>query len=225
MFCRKCGNQINPGSAFCNNCGAPIDTNQQPVNNYQNNAAPNMGQNTYQAPQPNMYQNPGPNVGQNMYQNTQQNAYIPNPNMQYNNQNVYTNGSNVISEDEFLRKVKGTKSFCIIVGVLTGLGLLGSLINGNLFSVFSSVASIVLLICFYINTRDRKLAGPILGFVVSGIYFLDALLYIIALFLAILIGEGVLSYIFSIFFDIIIGISVLKDCIAMYKFIKSNKVN
>ncbi len=57
MFCPNCGNQLPDGSAFCGNCGAPVDPRsnpQQPQGNpYQ---APQQPQeNPYQAPQQTPY--------------------------------------------------------------------------------------------------------------------------------------------------------------------------
>ena len=56
MFCKKCGNQLNPGASFCNKCGAPVENSAQPqVNNYQPNMQQNPYQNTQGYQQPNMY--------------------------------------------------------------------------------------------------------------------------------------------------------------------------
>ncbi len=57
MFCPNCGTQLSDGSAFCGNCGAPLDPQpnpQQPQGNpYQ---APQYSQgNPYQAPQQTPY--------------------------------------------------------------------------------------------------------------------------------------------------------------------------
>ena len=218
MFCRKCGNQINPGSTFCNNCGAPIENISQPqANNYQPNQQPNyqpnMQQNTYQNTQP--YQQP------NMYQNQQQNAFNNGYNPTYN-QNVNSSG---ISEEEFQRKVNGTKSFCIIVSILEGFDIIRQLISFNIFGVFFSGAVIALLICFYIFCRDKKPAGPILGYVVSGLYFGNAVLSFLVMILSFLVKEPGYMYILSIGFDIAIGIAVLKDCLVMHKYIKANRGN
>lgn len=39
MFCEKCGNKINPGQSFCNNCGAPCNQNDNPLENPKVNEA------------------------------------------------------------------------------------------------------------------------------------------------------------------------------------------
>ena len=97
MFCNNCGKEIANNIAFCNYCGAPVK--------------PTVQQNMYQTAQPNVqqnaYQNPQPNVQQNTYQSTQANI----------------NYGSEAAEAEFLKKLKGTKMFCILVAVLNGIKL------------------------------------------------------------------------------------------------------
>lgn len=85
MFCPQCGNNNPDGSAFCSGCGAPLNVNEQPVQEapqpeYQ------QPQPEYQAPQPEYqqpqpvyqeYQAPQGDFQQNPYQAYPQPPYPP----------------------------------------------------------------------------------------------------------------------------------------------------
>lgn len=195
MFCNNCGKEIAPNIAFCNNCGAPVAKVAQPQNS-------------------NVQQSINQNVQTNIQQNTSQTVQT--------NVQAYTNTGSGVTEEEFLKKLKGTKMFCILVSVINGFSLLASLITFHLFTAMITAATIALFICFYIFTKQRKIAGPILGFVVSGLYFFNALIYFLATGVSAMTGEGAASNAVSAIISIVLGIAVLNDCLVMYKFLKNN---
>ena len=199
MFCNNCGKEIANNIAFCNNCGAPVK--------------PTVQQNMYQTAQPNVqqnaYQNPQPNVQQNTYQSTQANI----------------NYGSEAAEAEFLKKLKGTKMFCILVAVLNGIGCLGCLLTFNIVGAFIDAMAVALFICFYVFTKKRKIVGPILGFVASGIYFFNGILYFLGMMLSTLAKESPESNLFSAIFSVSLGVAVLSDCIVMYKYLKNSSQN
>ena len=198
MFCNNCGKEIANNIAFCNNCGAPVKPTVQ-QNMYQT-AQPNVQQNAYQNPQPtvqqNAYQNPQPNVQQNTYQSTQANI----------------NYGSEAAEAEFLKK-------------LNGIGCLGCLLTFNIVGAFIDAMAVALFICFYVFTKKRKIVGPILGFVASGIYFFNGILYFLGMMLSTLAKESPESNLFSAIFSVSLGVAVLSDCIVMYKYLKNSSQN
>ncbi len=101
MICRKCGNKIGDGKAFCVICGEPVENlegpkfiqpdNQQPTNNgyTQSNSQMSNGyvsQNTYQQPINNGYTQPNNQMNNGYAQpNNQMNNGYAQPNNQINN--------------------------------------------------------------------------------------------------------------------------------------------
>ncbi len=104
-----------------------------------------------------------------------------------------------MTEEEYEKKVKGTKTFCIIIGIIFAISFVINLLNQNYINVLVSAVFLVLLYLFYSFTKNKKIAGPIIGIVLGILYILQL---------------SILS--------IIIGICVLLDSVAMLKYIKSN---
>lgn len=105
-----------------------------------------------------------------------------------------------MTEEEYEKKVKGAKTFCIIIGILFILSLVINLSQQNYINAVLSIGFLVLLCLFYFLIKKKKIAGPIIGIVLASLYILQL---------------NILS--------IIIGIFVLVDSIAMLKYIKENK--
>lgn len=105
-----------------------------------------------------------------------------------------------MTEEEYEKKVKGTKTFCIIIGILFAVAFLGGIAQQNITATIMSLGFIILLYLFYTLTKKKKIAGPIIGIVLGSMYILQL---------------NILT--------IIIGIFVLVDSISMLKYIK--KIN
>ena len=229
MFCKKCGNQLNPGASFCNKCGTPVENSTQPqVNNYQPNMQQNPYQNTQGYQQPNMYQNQQQNMNQNFQANVQQNNYNPNYNYANanTNTNTATNKGQIVTEADFQKRLNSLKTYCIIVCVLNGLSFLRNLGELNFLAILTSIAEVVFVICFYVFSKQKSTTGPIMGFVCSGLYFLMAILGFVASILYILVEgvSGIMGF-FSVILEVFLGIAILKDAMHMYKYIKSTNSN
>lgn len=111
--------------------------------------------------------------------------------------NLIKKGRILMTDEEYEKKVKGTKTFCIIIGILFSITLLVALAQRKIIVIIMSLAYIILLYLFYSLTKKKKIAGPIIGIILGCMYILE--LKILA---------------------IIIGIFILIDCIAMLKYIK-----
>ena len=105
-----------------------------------------------------------------------------------------------MTEEEYEKKVKGTKTFCIIIGILFFIGLFKSISQGNIIASVIALGFIILLYLFYSFTKKKKVSGPIIGIGLGSMYILQL---------------NVLT--------IIVGIFVLVDSISMLKYIK--KIN
>ena len=102
-----------------------------------------------------------------------------------------------MTEEEYEKKVKGTKTFCIIIGILFALGIFINISQQNYINAVLSLGFLILLYLFYSFTKKKKIAGPIIGIILGCLYILQL---------------NILS--------IVIGIFVLVDSIAMLKYLK-----
>ena len=102
-----------------------------------------------------------------------------------------------MTEEEYEKKVKGTKTFCIIIGILFALGFFINISQQNYINAVLSLGFLILLYLFYSFTRKKKIAGPIIGIILGCLYILQL---------------NILT--------IVIGIFVLVDSVAMLKYIK-----
>lgn len=100
-------------------------------------------------------------------------------------------------EEEYEKKVKGTKTFCIIVGILFLIGFIIGISQKNIINSVLSIGFIILLYLFYVFTKKKKIAGPILGIILGTLYILQL---------------NILS--------IIIGVFIISDCLKIMKYIK-----
>lgn len=105
-----------------------------------------------------------------------------------------------MTEEEFEKKVKGTKTFCIIIGILFAIGIFSGIAQQNIVTTIMSFGFIILLYLFYSLSKKKKTVGPIIGIILGTLYILQL---------------NILS--------IIIGICILVDCISMIKYIKEIK--
>ena len=105
-----------------------------------------------------------------------------------------------MTEEEFLKKVKWTGIFCLVVGILMALATILYFVVGNIFTSIYSIICIILLALFYALTKSRKIAGPIIGIIVGALYILS----------------------FNII-SIVIGIFIIIDCASMISYINANK--
>ena len=90
-------------------------------------------------------------------------------------------------QNDYERKVKWTKIFCIIIGIF-------ALLFNN---IIAATIILIALFFFYKFTKEKNIAGPIIGICISVIYILK----------------------FNII-SILVGIFILVDCIAMIKYIQ-----
>ena len=72
-----------------------------------------------------------------------------------------------MTEEEYEKKVKGTKTFCIIIGILFAIVFFMSVSQKNITTSILSVGFIILLVLFYLLTKKRKIAGPIIGIILG----------------------------------------------------------
>lgn len=77
-----------------------------------------------------------------------------------------------MTEEEYEKKVRGTKTFCIIIGVLFVLGIFVNISQQNYTNVVLALGFLILLYLFYSFTKKKKIAGPIIGIILGWfIYF------------------------------------------------------
>ena len=101
-----------------------------------------------------------------------------------------------MTEEEYEKKVKVTKTFCIIIGILFLISLLNGISQGNIIASVISLGFIILLYLFYSFTKKKKIAGPIIGIILGILYILQLNVLAIA-----------------------IGVFILFDCFAILKYI------
>lgn len=104
-----------------------------------------------------------------------------------------------ITEQEFSKKLKWTKIFCVVIGITMILSLGIAITSGNIMNIFKALAILIMLYLFYSLTKKENIAGPILGIILGILYILQ-----------------------STIFSIIIGAFIITDCISMLKYIKRN---
>ena len=108
-----------------------------------------------------------------------------------------------MTEEEFQKKVKSTKTFCIVIGVIFAIMFVVSIFAQSYLTSFTSLVCIILLYLFYSLTKKKKIAGPIIGIIIGSAYILQ----------------------FNIV-TIIIGVLVIVDCASLIKYINAiNKSN
>lgn len=105
-----------------------------------------------------------------------------------------------MTEEEFEKKVKDTKIFCIIIGILFVIGIFSGISQQNIATTVMSIGFIILLYLFYSLSKKKKMIGPIIGILLGTLYILRL---------------NILT--------IIMGICILVDCISMIKYIKEIK--
>ena len=77
-----------------------------------------------------------------------------------------------MTEEEYEKKVRGTKTFCIIIGVLFVLGIFVNISQQNYTNVVLALGFLILLYLFYSFTKKKKIAGPIIGIILGCLYIL-----------------------------------------------------
>lgn len=115
-------------------------------------------------------------------------------------QNIVNN--DVVSDEEFEKKLRGTKWFSITLSVINSITLLAGIYLKNWYIVFLELVIITVLILFYVLTKKRMIAGPIIGIVLGILYIMSFNIISIAL-----------------------GIVVILDSIVMYKYISNKNKN
>ena len=115
-------------------------------------------------------------------------------------QNIVNN--DVVSDEEFEKKLRGTKWFSITLSVINSITLLAGIYLKNWYIVFLELVIITVLILFYVLTKKRMIAGPIIGIVLGILYIMS----------------------FNII-SISLGIVVILDSIVMYKYISNKNKN
>lgn len=61
-----------------------------------------------------------------------------------------------MTEEEYEKKVRGTKTFCIIIGVLFVLGIFVNISQQNYTNVVLALGFLILLYLFYSFTKKKK---------------------------------------------------------------------
>lgn len=102
-----------------------------------------------------------------------------------------------MKDEEYEKKLKGTKTFCIIIGILFALGIFISVSQQNYINAVLSLAFLILLYLFYSFTKKKKIIGPVIGIILGILYILEL---------------NILT--------IVMGIFILIDCISMLKYIR-----
>lgn len=105
-----------------------------------------------------------------------------------------------MTEEEFNKKVQGTKTFCLAIGIIGVLVCLAAIYLKNYIGAVAALVSLTLLYLFYSFTKKKKIAGPIIGIALGVLYILQ----------------------FNII-TIIMGIFILIDCTAMLKYIREQQ--
>ena len=109
-----------------------------------------------------------------------------------------------MTDEEYEKKVKETKTFCILLGIVFAATLFIGISQENYVGAILAVIFLVVLYLFYSLTKKRKIVGPVIGIILGIVYIIQPIL---------IYGEiDIIS--------IIIGISILADCLSMYKYIK-----
>ncbi len=132
MFCPNCGSKLNDNSKFCENCGAPVQAqNQQPQ------------QPQYQQPQQQQYQQPQQprnQYQQNNYQFGGQQPYAaPQPNQQYGQyQQPY---GQPYAQQVPLKWHKFLCYFALWISALGNIGMGVMMFTGSQYSTYGNVTS------------------------------------------------------------------------------------
>ena len=107
-----------------------------------------------------------------------------------------------INEEEFNKKLKGTKWFSILVSCVFSLGLVLFLIQQKYFLAILCLTFIACFILFYNLTKKKLIAGPIIGIVLGSLY--------------------IISFIWTRnIISVGLGIVVISDSTSMLKYIKN----
>lgn len=101
-----------------------------------------------------------------------------------------------MTEEEFDKKLKWTKIFCIIISALFVIGIFTNIGKNNV-SCLISIVCIGVLYLFYSFTKNKKMAGPIIGICFSVMYILSLNI-----------------------FTVIVGFFILIDCVSIIKYFK-----
>ena len=109
-----------------------------------------------------------------------------------------------MTKEEFQKKVKWTKIFCIIIGILFVVTLVMGITQKQYISSILALGFIILLYLFYSLTKKGKIAGPIIGIGLGALYILQL--------------DSI---------SMIIGIFIIIDSIEMLKYVKqkNNDIN
>lgn len=101
--------------------------------------------------------------------------------------------------EEFERKLKWTKIFCIAIGILMIVSFIAGILSENIVGALKALVIAIMLYLFYFLSKKENIIGPVIGIILSIMYILQ------------------LSIV-----GIIIGIGILTDSISMLKYIKKD---
>lgn len=107
-----------------------------------------------------------------------------------------------INEEEFNKKLKGTKWFSILVSSVFALGLVLFWVQQKYLLAILCLTFIVSFILFYNLTKKKIIAGPIIGIVLGSLYIVNFIL-----------TRNIIS--------VVLGIVVILDSISMLKYLKN----
>ena len=108
-----------------------------------------------------------------------------------------------MNEDEFNKKLKGTKWFWTLVSCVFSFVLIIFIIQQKLLLAMLCLAFIICFILFYSFTKRKIIAGPIIGIALGCLYLISFMW-----------TRSILS--------IALGIVVVLDSVSMFKFLKNS---
>lgn len=108
-----------------------------------------------------------------------------------------------MTEEEFQKKLKWTKIFCVVIGILMVISFIAGISSGNILGALMPLGVAIMLYLFYSLSKKENILGPVIGIILAIMYILQ--LSIVGIF---------------------IGICILIDCISMLKYIneKNKKI-
>ena len=108
-----------------------------------------------------------------------------------------------VSEEEFNKKLKGTKMFSIFVSCIYAILFILYCVDKSYFSAVICLICIAAFLSFFFLTKKRSIAGPIIGIILGCLYIINFLW-----------AKAAIS--------LILGIVIIIDCVVMIKYLRQD---